>query len=156
MALEIERKFLCTLTREQAKELSFASRSIKSIYLENTPTQSTRVVKDSLDTGEVICKWTEKKSNGSLLARIELEDIFPTLIFDTIDKGGYPTVTKHRYLININNKIWEVDFFEDFDFVIAEMEFNCIEDANNFTDFPSWISTEVTEDPSYLNCNLAK
>ena len=156
MALEIERKFLCTLTREQAKELSFASRSIKSIYLENTPTQSTRVVKDSLDTGEVICKWTEKKSNGSLLARIELEDIFPTLIFDTIDNGGYPTVTKHRYLININNKIWEVDFFDDYDFVIAELEFKTLEEAENFIDFPSWIIKEVTHNPYYLNCNLAK
>ena len=158
MALEIERKFLCTLTREQAIELSFASRGIKSIYLENTPLASTRVVKDTHDDGEVICKWTEKRNSetGNLLARLELEEELPTKIFDAVDTGKYPTVTKHRYLIDVNDSTWEVDFFDDYNFVVAELEFDSVAAAEKFSDFPEWISLEVTHDPEYLNCNLAK
>ena len=39
--------------------------------------------------------------------------------------------------------------------VIAELEFNNIEEATNFDDLPPWIIKEVTDDPFYLNCNLA-
>ena len=35
-------------------------------------------------------------------------------------------------------------------------EFNSIEEADDFTDLPSWIVEEVTHDPTYLNCNLAR
>lgn len=158
MGLEIERKFLCSLTRKEAIKLSHASRNIKSIYLENTPLASTRVIKDTHDTGQIVCKWSEKKNlePDNLLARLELEEEFPSKIFDAIDSGKYPTVTKHRYLININNSVWEVDFFDDYDFVIAELEFKTLEEAENFIDFPSWIIKEVTHNPYYLNCNLAK
>ena len=40
-------------------------------------------------------------------------------------------------------------------FFIAEIEFESIDDSENFKDFPSWIIKEVTDDPFYLNCNLA-
>lgn len=155
MALEIERKFLCTLTRYQAIKLSFDSRLVKSIYLENTKESSTRVVKDTFEDGRVVAKWTQKTSTGSLLVRNELEDILPSEIFDALDTGTYPTISKHRYLININDSIWEVDFFDNYDFVIAELEFENEATALNFTDFPSWLGKEVTNDPFYLNCNLA-
>lgn len=155
MALEIERKFLCTLTREEAIKLCFSSRSVKSIYLQNTKEASTRVVKDTFEDGRVIAKWTQKTSTGDLLVRTELEDVMPSLVFDSLDDGTYPTVSKHRYLIDVNGSTWEVDFFDNYDFVIAELEFENKETALNFTDFPSWIGEEVTNDPSYLNCNLA-
>lgn len=156
MALEIERKFLCTLTKEEALKLSFSNRHVTSVYLESSEESSFRVVKDVHYDGLVVCKWTKKTSLESALIREEKEEYLPEILFNNLNLEQYPTVNKHRYLIEIKNKIWEVDFFEDYDFVVAEMEFNCIEDANNFTDFPSWIGKEVTEDPSYLNCNLAK
>lgn len=156
MALEIERKFICNLTKDQAKSLAFSSRTVKSIYLKNTTKASIRVVKDTNSHGIVDCKWTVKESTGDLLAREEKEDFLPELIFDILDTLNYPTVNKERFLINVNESIWEVDFFEDYDFVIAELEFKNIKEANNFTDFPIWLGKEVTYDPSYLNCNLAK
>lgn len=155
MALEVERKFICNLTIQEARQLAFTSRFIRSIYLENTPEKSFRVVKDTSMDGIVSCKWTEKTSTGNLLARTELEEFLPSNIFDVLDEMNYPTVNKQKFLIEINGSIWEVDFFEDYDFVIAELEFKNIKEADNFSDFPHWVSEEVTGNPFYLNCNLA-
>ena len=33
---------------------------------------------------------------------------------------------------------------------------HAIDISQEFNDFPDWISEEVTNNPSYLNCNLAK
>ena len=156
MGLEIERKFLCSLTRQEVIELSFASRHVKSIYLENTPLTSFRVVKDTSEQNINSCKFTRKESTNNTLSRLEFEEEIPEIIFNAIDNGTYPKVEKHRYLINVNGSIWEIDFFESYDFVIAELEFNSIEEADDFTDLPSWIIEEVTHDPTYLNCNLAR
>lgn len=157
MALEIERKFLCNLTREEAIELAYASRHVKSVYLENTKEFSVRVVSDSYDLGGTICKWTTKTSTHNALVRTELEDRLPVQIFNALDNGTYPTISKRRYLIDVDDEhTWEVDFFDDYDFVIAELEFKSVEEAQAFTNFPSWIEKEVTNDPFYLNCNLAK
>ena len=156
MTLEIERKFLCSLTKEQVNDLAFDSRYIRSIYLENTPKGSFRVVRDILSDGTIKCKWTEKRSTNSNVSRVEIEEELPEIIFRGIDNQGFPTINKERFLIKFDNHIWEIDFFEEYDFIIAELEFDTIEEANSFTDFPSWIIEEVTDSPSYLNCNLAK
>ena len=154
---EIERKFICSLTREEASKLSFDSRHVKSLYLESSKEASLRVVKDSHKNGDVFCFWTEKKSLENSIVRIEIEEKLPEKIFNQLDIiNKYPTIEKERFLININDYIWEIDFFNSYDFVIAELEFRSLEEANAFNTFPSWIVKEVTEDPSYLNCNLAK
>lgn len=155
MAFEIERKFLCSLTREEAEKLSFTSRQVKNIYLESTKEKSLRVVKSKYIDGTINCEWTEKKTLENSIARSEKEWYLPTKIFDSLDNLGYPTIEKQRFLIDDNNNIWEIDFFEGYDFVIAELEFNNIEEATNFDDLPPWIIKEVTDDPFYLNCNLA-
>lgn len=156
MALEIERKFLCTLTHEEALDLACTVRNIKSIYLENTKESSVRVVKDTYNDGTVSCKWTEKKTIANLLARQEDEEYLPTVVFNAIDLCNYPTIEKQRFLISVGGHIWEIDFFDNYEFVIAELEFESVEEAEAFTNFPSWIGKEVTDDSSYLNCNLAK
>jgi len=48
-----------------------------------------------------------------------------------------------------------LDFFDKYDFVIAELEFKTEEEAVNFKNLPLWITEEVTNNPFYLNCNLA-
>ena len=155
MAFEIERKFLCSLTREEAEKLSFTSRQVKNIYLESTKEKSFRVVKSKYIDGTINCEWTEKKTLENSIARSEEEWYLPTKIFDSLDNLGYPTIEKQRFLIDDNNNIWEIDFFEGYDFVIAELEFNSLEEATNFDSLPPWIIKEVTDDPFYLNCNLA-
>ena len=156
MGLEIERKFLCSLTHEEASSLAISSRTVESIYVKSNEKESLRVVRDTYKDGEVICKWTEKFSQDGLLSRIENEETLPEELFKIISSNNYPSVFKERFFIRINDNVWEVDFFKDYEFVVAELEFDSVEDAENFTDFPDWILKEVTNDPSYLNCNLAK
>lgn len=156
MILEIERKFLCNLTKEQAKKLSHnKSRRIESIYLSNSKENTTRVVKDTLCTGKKSYKWTSKCYISDEV-RIEDENPLAPLIYDTISSLSYPSISKTRFFIDIDDYTWEVDFFDDYDFVIAEIEFPNEESAKVFTNLPNWITKEVTNDPSYLNCNLAK
>jgi CYTH domain-containing protein len=69
-------------------------------------------------------------------------------------------LTKTRYVVDYDqNKdlYWEIDVFDDENkgLVIAEIE---LRDENYPIVFPSWIEieTEVTNDPKYLNSNLAK
>lgn len=157
MTLEIERKFICNLTYEQVKTMTTLSRKIHSIYILNTKKESFRVVKDTHPKGSIICKYTNKQTIEGLLARSEKEDFIPEILFNTIEsQQKYPAIKKERFLIKVDGYVWEVDFFEDYDFVIAELEFETEEEALAFNNFPSWIGKEVTEDPTYLNCNLAK
>lgn len=156
MSLEIERKFLCKLTREEAASLAFNYRYIKSVYLENKETSSVRVVRDTMKNGDILCKATEKISTEKSISRIENESDIPVQIFNALDTNTYPSVSKQRFLITDNDNVWEVDFFDNYDFVIAELEFQSEEDATSFTTLPSWVGKEVTDDPFYLNCNLAR
>lgn len=156
MALEIERKFLCSLTKEQAIAMSFDSRKIESIYLSNALQESFRIVRNTSADGIKSCRWTRKVSTDDSAVRIEIEEELPVIIFNNIDLYKSPAVVKERFLINIDGFTWEVDFFDNFDFVIAELEFKDIESAKSFTNFPSWILEEVTDNPDYLNCNLAR
>ena len=156
MALEIERKFLCNLTEEQAKELAYSSRFIQSIYIHSDEKESTRVSKSIYSDGIVNCGWNEKKSIKSSIARDENEWYLPERIFNALDTFKYPTILKKRYLIGDGDYTWEVDFFDNYGFVIAEIEFKTVKDAEAFDTLPSWIIREVTNEPFYLNCNLAK
>ena len=156
MSLEIERKFLCSLTKEEAIHLSFSSKYIHSTYLENTKESIFRIVKEVNQYGIISCKTTYKKTIKDSLVREEKEEEIPKIIYDSIDHKSYSKISKQRFLINHNNNIWEIDFFEGYDFVIAELEFKTEQEALDFNDFPSWIIEEVTNDPTYLNCNLAR
>ena len=157
MNLEIERKFLCRLTKAQAEEFALASRQVKSIYLHSSKEESLRVVKDTWRDGKVTCFWTEKKSLENSISRIENEEELPVGIFNALDESNkYPVIEKERFLISVKGHVWEVDFFKNYDFVIAELEFTSEEEATSFNDLPYWIEREVTDDPFYLNCNLAK
>lgn len=155
MNLEIERKFLCNLTEEEAKKLAFYYKEIHSTYLANTETSSFRIVKEINPYGIVSCKTTHKESVINSIARKETENNISQIVYDSIDHKSFPTISKKRYLIKHNGNIWEVDFFKTYSFVIAELEFISEERALEFKDFPSWLTKEVTKDPYYLNCNLA-
>lgn len=156
MNLEIERKFLCSLTREQAKSLATGSRKIHSVYFKNTPEETFRVVKDKYESGHEHFFWTVKKSTEHSSVRQELERPLDREVFDQLSSLNYPEVKKERFIIPFGDYNWEIDFFEDYDFVIAELEFKLKKEADNFSNFPEWVIKEVTDDPYYLNCNLAK
>jgi adenylate cyclase len=63
---------------------------------------------------------------------------------------------KERFVIPYRRYVIELDVFhgELESLVIAEVEFDSLEESENFT-CPDWFGEEVTGDPRYLNQNLA-
>ena len=156
MPFEIERKFLYSLTKEQVKELSTFSLKVHSIYLNHNPKHSVRVVKDMFNNGTEISFGTVKKSTDDPSVRVEIEHEIHLELFEAISTLGFPYVIKERFMVKLNGYTWEIDFFDEHPFVIAELEFKSKEESDNFKELPSWIVREVTDDPFYLNCNLSK
>ncbi|HQC64917.1 MAG TPA: CYTH domain-containing protein, partial [Anaerolineaceae bacterium] len=64
-----------------------------------------------------------------------------------------PVLEKNRYALNSNGLIWEVDEFlgENEGLIVAEVE---LKSEDQSFERPSWVGSEVTEDPRYFNSNL--
>ena len=64
-------------------------------------------------------------------------------------------VCKKRYIVSEKDYDCEVDIYQDWDFVTAEIEFESQEEAEAY-EAPWWFGEDVTYDPAYKNINLAK
>lgn len=158
--LEIERKYLTTFKTEEEVKIftKDIGRIITSIYIANTGSKVIRVVRDFYpDTACNVYKMTYKESTDDSRIRIEKEHLITEDTFKIFENFGYPTVSKTRYIHSIDSKhYWEIDVFNNYDFIIAEVEMtNELKDIDFSKDVP-WIIMEVTDDPYYLNSNLAR
>ncbi len=65
-------------------------------------------------------------------------------------------LTKTRYRVSEGPLTWEIDDFDQFDLVLAEVE---LADADQQVNLPDWlagrVTREVTDDSKFLNYNLA-
>ena len=96
-----------------------------------------------------------------LMARPELEfEITEKEYRDSLEYSK-SCVLKTRFFIDlfpedVNCERWyEIDVFDDHDFIICELEFNTVEEAGEFNP-PDWCLKEVTCDSTYQNINLAR
>lgn len=73
---------------------------------------------------------------------------------EILDEFTDVSISKRRYKINHNGKVWEVDEFLDdnLGLVVAELE---LRNEDEKFDLPDWIDKEVTEDVKYFNSNLS-
>ena len=73
-----------------------------------------------------------------------------------IAKADGKIIKKKRYLIPYEKYTIELDIFEGelAPLVIAEVEFETVEEANSFTP-PSWFGEDVTGNKNYTNASLA-
>lgn len=73
---------------------------------------------------------------------------------ELLDNFSISELSKIRYRINFENKIWEVDEFlgQNSGLILAEIE---LQNENEIYDFPDWLGIEVTADQKYYNPNLA-
>ena len=64
-----------------------------------------------------------------------------------------PIIEKHRYKIDDNGLVWEVDEFGGVNqgLIVAEVELDS--EAQSF-EKPDWIGEEIADDPRYFNSNL--
>lgn len=73
---------------------------------------------------------------------------------ELLDNFAVSNITKIRYTITHDSKIWEVDEFsgDNEGLIMAEIE---LTDENETFTNPDWIGQEVTGDERYYNSNLS-
>jgi adenylate cyclase len=100
---------------------------------------------------------TIKGLTDDALVRLEFEYPLPlgdaSQLLDRVCEK--PLVEKTRYKETIGAHIWEVDIFhgDNDGLVVAEIE---LSDPNESFERPAWLGIEVSDDPRYLNANLAR
>jgi CYTH domain-containing protein len=106
--------------------------------------------------GEV--RYVRTVKLGSGLARVEIEEETTARIFETmwpLTEGS--RIHKERYAVEDGALTWTIDRFVDRDLVLAEVE---VPSADVAPSPPPWLAEyivrDVTDDPRYVNLNLAR
>lgn len=148
MAVEIERKFLVVGDDWR----SLASGTVyRQGYLASSDNLAVRV-RLAGDTGYLTIKGAT-----SGISRPEYEYVIPasdaTELLETL--CDRPLIEKTRYRILLDGLLWEIDEFMGANqgLILAEVE---LADPNQQIRLPTWIGTEVSNDPRYFNTYLAK
>ena len=93
-----------------------------------------------------------------MLTRPELEyNITENEYLDTI-KYSEKSLKKTRFFLPVQfgeEMYYEIDIYDDYDFITCEVEFISEEEAEYFVP-PEWCVKELTNDPDYQNVNLAQ
>ena len=147
MGIEIERKFL--VRQEIWAQLEKPDGEFyRQGYLLTDPTKTIRVRQTS-EKGFLTIKGI---SVGASRAEFEYE-IPQEEAKDLLDQFSVSELSKIRYKILFENKLWEVDEFlgENEGLMVAEIELQS-EDETFST--PNWIDEEVTGEEKYYNSNL--
>ena len=73
---------------------------------------------------------------------------------ELLDHFSLTELSKTRYEITSNGKVWEIDVFlgDNKGLIVAEIE---LDSEDEIFELPDWISREVTEEEKYYNSNLA-
>jgi len=147
MAKEIERKFLLDTAQWQQVEKP-AGEHFRQGYLVTDPQKTIRVrLTDT--TGYLTIKGI---STGA--TRLEYEYEIPTgEARELLDNFAISELSKIRYKITFQNKVWEVDEFlgANKGLFVAEIE---LQSEDETFDLPSWVTKEVTGEEKYYNSNL--
>lgn len=151
--MEIERKWLVDPNKiEELKEEAFLYERIEQYYLN-----------DKDDSWIIRLRRADNEyfltlKNKGLLSREEIEVKISKQTFNSNIALAKTKITKTRYLLEISPEIlgcYEIDIYDDYDFITCEVEFDNEEEAKAFV-APVWCIQDVTEDPKYKNVNLAK
>lgn len=147
--IEIERKFL--VNSEAFKESSFTNFRIVQGFLNRDPERTVRIrltdnqgfitIKGiSSDDGLERFEWERE------ISKDDAEQLLSICLPGTIDKV--------RYLVNVDDKIFEVDEFhgDNEGLIIAELE---LINHNESYSVPKWLGQEVTGIKKYYNSQLS-
>lgn len=148
MGQEIERKFLLAGDGWRAGAEGVA---IRQGYLAASPVLAVRVrIRGARG-------YLTVKGGGGTLVREEFEYEIPAADAQAMLDGLClrPLVEKTRYTVRHRGHTWEIDVFEgdNAGLVVAEVELAA---AGEVVALPDWVGREVTDDPRYLNANLAR
>ncbi len=146
MAKEIERKFL--VSGDAWRQLATGT-YYRQGYLSTVKERTVRVRTIDEDAFLTI------KGVSRGLTRVEYEYQVPhgDAVEMLADLCLQPIVEKHRYKIEYQGLVWEVDEFHGVNegLIVAEVE---LESEEQEVPKPDWIGEEVSDDPRYFNANL--
>lgn len=148
MAIEIERKYLVDLNKWN---MVYKPEGMlyRQGYLSNDPQKTVRIrAKNS--KGYITIKGEVKGlSRPEFEYEIPLEDAL-----NLLDHLASNELSKIRYKVTFEGKVWEVDEFlgNNSGLVVAEIELQSEDEPYLL---PDWIGVEVTHDFRYYNSNLA-
>lgn len=150
--VEIERKYLLSGLPPKCREVEPAT--IDQGYLPGTKLIE-RVRRTRTSQGETHRRTVKL---GAGVRRIEVEEecapeLFEALWALTVGRR----VRKRRYRVAEGERVWEIDAFDDRDLTLAEIE---LASEDEEVAIPEWLAPhvvrEVTDEPEYVNANLAK
>ncbi len=146
--MEIERKFTINKLPDNLEQ--YPCLTLEQGYLNTAPVVRVRRENDDF--------YLTYKGKG-FLAREEYNlPLNEEAYYHLREKADGLIISKKRYRIPYNEKLTiELDVFEAplAPLVLAEVEFESIEEANAFTP-PAWFEKDVTEDRSFSNSELSK
>jgi adenylate cyclase len=145
MATEIERKFLVTGDSWRQPDPTPMSQGYLSLAKERTV--RVRIAGDRA--------YLTIKGATVGVSRPEFEYEIPVADAEAmLAMCDGPIVRKARHLVTYRGSQWEVDEFSDDNagLVVAEIE---LESEDQPFERPDWLGQEVSDDPRYLNSNLA-
>jgi adenylate cyclase len=148
MGLEIERKFLVN-HQEWAKTEKPKGEFYRQGYILTDPKKTIRVRETDSKSFLTIKGISVGASRPEFEYEIPKEDAQQML-----DMFAVSDLTKIRYKIDCDNKIWEIDEFlgKNEGLIVAEIELSSEDET--FT-IPDWIAEEVTGECKYYNSNLS-
>ncbi|MBJ6360299.1 CYTH domain-containing protein [Paenibacillus sp. GCM10012307] len=154
MTLEIERKFLLKETVDNLTEKGILAvhtrQRIEQTYLAIDPDQEIRVRKIAdLQTGALSYTHTFKRGNGLLREEIEYE-ISPSIYEQLTGASGAVPLTKDRITAYWNNRIVEIDCYDQLELNVLEVEFASEQEAREFQAL-EWFGQDITEEYQYSN-----
>lgn len=149
---EIERKYL--LRELPPRALDGRRIAMAQGYLPGTKIRER--VRREVSEEAVVHRRTIKLGRG--IERIELEEAIDEALFAALwplTEGR--RVVKTRYVVDEGERVFEIDAFEDRELFVAEVELDSVDDL---VELPEWlipyVVREVTDEPGYVNANLAR
>jgi CYTH domain-containing protein len=151
MPLEIERKYLLS-GMPQLPASGVSTLEIEQGWLPGTHLRE-RIRRAQTASG---VRFYRTVKFGRGVSRVEIEEETSRGVFDvlwSLTEGR--RIRKTRYQVEGELR-WEIDRFADHDLVLAEVE---LPSEDTRIEFPDWLVPvmvrEVTEEPDYVNYNLA-
>lgn len=148
MPQEIERKFLVDKTRWESTPKPEGA-FLRQGYLHADEAKAIRVRLKG-NKGYLTLKG---KTTGATRSEFEYE-IPAAEAQELLDTMAVSELSKIRYTVRVEGKVWEVDEFlgDNQGLLMAEIE---LEHEDETFPLPDWAGQEVTHDACYYNANLA-
>ncbi|THF73721.1 CYTH domain-containing protein [Cohnella fermenti] len=159
MALEIERKFLLNETPEQLIERGAIRKAkeqrIEQTYLAMDETQELRIRRiTDLRSGQTEYTHTFKLGNG--MTREEIEYSISGSIYEQVAGAfGAVPLTKNRITAEWQDKVLEIDVYDQLELTVVEVEFESEDEANSFAP-PEWFGRDIGSEKQYSNKTVWK